>query len=348
MNNLAEFSIADLVVGDEHPPLVVVELGINHGGDLQTAIKMANEAIDAGAQIIKHQTHIPDAEMSMEARFVKPGNSHKSIYEVISENTLSEESEFELMRYVNSRGVVFISTPFSREAFFRLREWGVPAYKIGSGECNNYPLVDLIASDGKPIILSTGMNSLDSISTSVSILRQRGVPFALLHTTNLYPTPQRLIRLAGIDDLKQNFPDAVVGLSDHSRSNAACIAAVAHGARILERHFTDSKDRNGPDISCSMDAFDLRQLIRDSQDAFIAEGGGRFPADEEQVTIQFAFASVVSTKEILPGEILSQDNVWVKRPFGGDFGPSDFEKLLGRIAAKKIHANCQISKDDIV
>ncbi len=345
---MADFRIANLVVGDEHPPLVVVELGINHGGDLQTAIKMAKDALDAGAKIIKHQTHIPDAEMSQEARLVKPGNSDKSIYEVISENTLSEEEEYELMRYVHSRGGIFFSTPFSKEAFYRLKEWDVPAYKIGSGECNNYPLVDLIAQDGKPIILSTGMNSIESIAVSVSILKERKVPFALLHTTNLYPTPQHLIRLAGINDLRNNFPGTVVGLSDHSTSNAACVAAVAHGARILERHFTDSKDRRGPDIPCSMDPSDLKQLIRDSKDAFLAEGGGRFPANEESVTIRFAFASVVSTKEILPGETLNEENIWVKRPYGGDFGPADYKNLIGKVAAKKIQSNVQLRKSDLV
>lgn len=344
---MPKFNIDQIVIGTDLPPQVVVELGINHGGKLKEAKKLVDAAIDTGAKLIKHQTHIPDAEMSNEARHVKPGNADQSIYEVISQNTLSEEDEYELFTYVKKREGIFFSTPFSREAFYRLKSWGVPAYKIGSGECGNFPLVDLIASDKKPIIMSTGMNTLETIGKSVNILRSHGVPFALMHTTNLYPTPSNLIRLGGIDDLRKYFPDAVIGLSDHSTSNAACIASISHGARILERHFTDTRARTGPDISCSMDPEDLRRLIRESNDAYLAEGGGRYPTSEEAVTIRFAFASVVSTKEIKPGELLTDENIWVKRPSGGDFGPADLPNLIGRQARRLIYSNTQISIEDL-
>jgi N-acetylneuraminate synthase len=345
---MPQFNIDEIALGTELPPVVVVELGINHGGSLEVAKKQVDTALQSGARLIKHQTHIPDAEMSKEALYVKPGNADKSIYEVISSNTLCENDEFELLNYVRKQGGTFFSTPFSREAFFRLRSWDVPAYKIGSGECGNFPLVELIASDRKPVIMSTGMNNLKTIGTSVEILRNYKVPFALMHTTNLYPTPAKLIRLGGIDDLRRNFPDAVIGLSDHSTSNAACIASISHGARILERHFTDSKDRVGPDISCSMDPEDLRRLIQESSDAYLAEGGGRYPASEEEVTIKFAFASVVSTRNINPGELLSLENIWVKRPSGGDFGPADLSILIGRTVQRTIFSNTQISKEDLV
>lgn len=344
---MPKFEIEEVAVGTDLPPVVVVEIGINHSGNLAVAKQLVDSAIDCGARLIKHQTHIPDAEMSEEAKRIKPGNADKSIYDVISENSLSEDDEYELMNYVKKRGAIFISTPFSREAFFRLRSWGVPAYKIGSGECGNYPLIELIAKDKKPVIMSTGMNSLETISKSVSILRKYEVPFALMHTTNLYPTPAKLIRLGGIDDLKQHFPDAVIGLSDHSTSNAACIASIAHGARILERHFTDTRERVGPDIPCSMDEEDLRRLLRESIDAFLAEGGGRYPVAEEDVTIKFAFASIVALRNIAPGEALTPENIWLKRPFGGDFGPSDLHKLYGKKARSPIRRNTQIHKEDL-
>lgn len=344
---MSQFKIGQISIGTDLPPQIVVELGINHGGKLEEAKKLVDAAIQAGAKLIKHQTHIPDAEMSQEARHVKPGNADRSIYDVIAENTLSEDDEYELFTYVKKLGGIFFSTPFSREAFYRLKSWGVPAYKIGSGECGNFPLVELIASDKKPVIMSTGMNTLETIGKSVDIIRTYGIPFALMHTTNLYPTPSNLIRLGGINDLKIHFPDAVIGLSDHSTSNAACIASISHGARILERHFTDTRERIGPDISCSMDTEDLRRLIRESSDAYLAEGGGRYPASEEEVTIRFAFASVVSTKEIKPGELLSDQNIWVKRPSGGDFGPADLPNLIGRRAQRLIYSNTQISIEDL-
>ena len=345
---MASITIADVLIDDDCEPQVIAEIGINHGGDLSIAKKMVLKAIESGARLIKHQTHIPDAEMSIEAKYAIPGNASKSIYEVISENSLTLEDEYELKKYTESLGAIWFSTPFSREAFYTLLEWDVPAFKIGSGECNNYPLVELIAKAGKPVIMSTGMNSIDSISRSVSILRENKTPFALMHTTNLYPTPSNLIRLNGIVELKENFPDAVVGLSDHSTSNGACIASISLGARILERHFTDSRERIGPDIPCSMDGSDLKRLIAESKDAFFAQGGGRYPAPEEQVTINFAFASVVAIKDIAKGETLTLDNIWVKRPSGGDFGPAKFKELLGRRAQNSILRNTQIKKTDLL
>ena len=144
-----------------------------------------------------------------------------------------------MKEHVESRGKIFISTPFSRAAADRLERMGVCGYKIGSRECNNYPLIEHIASFKKPIILSTGMNDLDSIRPAVEIIRKHQVPFALLHTTNIYPTPDRLVRLGAMNELQDTFSDAVIGLSDHTVSNHACFGAVALGASILERHFTD-------------------------------------------------------------------------------------------------------------
>lgn len=344
---MSGFAIGDIVVGHSEPPLVVAEIGINHGGSFDVAVELVNSAIRAGAKVIKHQTHIPEAEMSEEARHINPGNADISIYEVISQNCLSADEEYRLMKFVIEKGAIFFSTPFSREALDRLREWDLPVYKIGSGECGNFPLVELIARERKPVIMSTGMNTMKTISISVDILRNYRVPFALMHTTNLYPTPVNLVRLGGIDDLSRAFPDAVIGLSDHSTSNASCIASIAHGARILERHFTDTRERIGPDIPCSMDEEDLRRLLLESKDAFLAEGGGRYPATEEEVTIRFAFASVVAIKDIAPGEKLSMENTWVKRPSGGDFAPADLTTILGRRASRQIKANTQIRKDDL-
>jgi N-acetylneuraminate synthase len=338
------FSVQGIPIGDGHPPIVVAEIGINHEGSLQTAIEMADAALDAGVVFIKHQTHIPEAEMSEEAKSIKPGNADVSIFEVISRCTLSEADEYALMQHVNNRGGIFFSTPFSREAADRLAKWDIPLFKIGSGECNNYPLVAHIAAMGKPVILSTGMNTIESVTPSVEILRNAGVPFALLHTTNLYPTPNHLIRLGGLTALADAFPDAVLGLSDHSTSNSACIASVALGARILERHFTDSPERPGPDIPCSMTPDDARHLIEASHEVFEASGGAKGPAQEEAVTIAFAFASVVATTDLKPGDVLGPENIWVKRPGGGDFGPTDLNALYGRKVIAPAAAGFQLKR----
>ncbi len=341
------FKIGEIEIGPDNPPVVVTELGINHGGSISEAKKLVDLAILNGAKIIKHQTHIPDAEMSKEARNVIPGNSDKSIYDVISECVLTLDEETQLAEYVRNKGVIYISTPFSFEAIEFLESIEVPAYKIGSGECNNYPFVREIASKGKPVIMSTGMNSIKSIEPSVRILEKYKVPYALLHCTNLYPTPEKLIRLNAINELSKNFPNAVLGLSDHSTSNYPCLGAVALGASILERHFTDSKDRIGPDIVCSMTPTELNELITGSRIIYQASKGSKIPVDEETVTSDFAFASVVATRNLPANHVLTRSDITLKRPNGGDFGPSDFDGLIGKVTSKPIEENVQIKFDQL-
>ena len=343
-----EFLIGNRMVGDNHPPLVIAEIGINHSGDLNEAMALAEVAINAGAEVIKHQTHIVDDEMSFEAKKIVPPNSNLSIYDIINNCALSEQDEFELMNFVVSRGAIFISTPFSRAAANRLAKFEVPAFKIGSGECNNYPLVRHIAKFGKPIILSTGMNSIESIRPSVEIMRKAKIPFALLHCTNIYPTPHKLVRLNAILELKKEFPDAVIGLSDHTTSNYTSFGAVSLGASILERHFTDNMKRLGPDISSSMDINALQQLIEGSRIIFEALSGDKSALPEESATISFAFASVVAIRDIQPGEVLSEENIWVKRPSGGDFSAREFDELLGKTAKNKLINGYQIKKIDLM
>lgn len=344
---MSEFEIAGRMIGDNHPPVVFAEIGINHEGSLATAIAMADAAIDAGAEIIKHQTHIIEDEMSEEAKLVIPGNADVSIFEIMQRCALGEEEERSLMEHVEKRGAIFLSTPFSRAAVDRLVKFDVPAFKIGSGECNNYPLIKYIARFGKPVILSTGMNSIESIKPSVEILRQGKIPYALLHCTNVYPTPPELVRLGAMVELKRVFPDAVVGLSDHTTSNYPCLGAVALGASILERHFTDRMDRPGPDIVCSMDPNALADLIEGANIIYAARGGTKEAVMEEKPTIAFASASVVAIKDIEPGEVLSMDNIWVKRPGGGDFSVLDYEALFGATAIRRIRSGFQVEKGDI-
>lgn len=344
---MAEFKIADRWIGDEHTPVVITEIGINHEGSIETAIAMADAAINAGAEIIKHQTHIIADEMSNEAKLVIPGNAEVSIYEIMDRCALSERDEKRLMEHVQRRGAIFISTPFSRAAVDRLVKFDIPAFKIGSGECNNYPLVKYIARFGKPVIISTGMNSIETVRPSVEILRKANVPYALLHCTNVYPTPPELVRLGAMSRLKEAFPDAVVGLSDHTTSNYTCLGAVALGASILERHFTDRMDRPGPDIVCSMDPGALSALIEGSKIIFAARGGEKVPVEEEAQTIAFAFASVVAIEDIEPGQALSEKNIWVKRPGGGDFSVHDYERLMGKVALVTIRKGFQIKRSDV-
>lgn len=335
------------VIGIGHAPLVIVEIGINHGGSLKVAKEMVDSAHLAGAELIKHQTHVVDDEMSREAKNIVPKNADISIFDIMEQCALSEADEIELKDYVESRGMIFISTPFSRAAADRLHRMGVAAYKIGSGECNNLPLISHVASFGKPMIISTGMNNLQSVKRTEEILKEYGVQYAFLHTTNLYPTPPELVRLGALTSMMEEFPNVEIGLSDHTTSNLACFSAVALGANILERHFTDSMSREGPDIVNSMDPKALRELIIGAKQIALMRGGKKEAAKEEQVTIDFAFATVVAIKNIRRGEKLSKENVWVKRPGTGEIAAAEFETVLGRTARRDIDFDRQISWADL-
>jgi len=342
-----EITIGNRKVGINHPPLVIVEIGINHGGNLDTAFLMVDAAWKSGAEVIKHQTHIIEDEMSSEAKNVIPGNASESIYEIMKKCALNEEDEIKLKNYVESKGMIFISTPFSRAAADRLEKMNVSCYKIGSGECNNYPLIEHIASFKKPMIVSTGMNNIESVRKTVSILEKFNVPYSLLHTTNLYPTPVHLVRLGAMLELKEEFPNAIIGLSDHTTSNRACFAATALGACILERHFTDKMERSGPDIINSMDPIGLKELIIGSTEIALMRGGKKEALKEEQVTMDFAFATVVAIKPIRKGDVFSKENIWVKRPGKGEIKALYFNDLIGKVANTDIGFDKHIKWSDI-
>lgn len=340
--------IAGRKIGLDFPPLVIAEIGINHEGSILIAKQMVDAAFRAGVEVIKHQTHIIEDEMNKEAKKVIPGNASVSIYEIMEGCSLNEANELELKNYVESKGMIFISTPFSRAAAERLKKFDIPAYKIGSGECNNYPLLEHVASFGKPVILSTGMNTIESVQKAVAIFDKHKVPVALLHTTNLYPTPIHLVRFGAMTQLHEAFPDKVFGLSDHTLNNNACLGAVALGASILERHFTDNMLRTGPDIICSMDENTCAALIKSSNEIWQMRGGLKEPAPEEQVTINFAFATVCSIAKIKKGEVFTKDNIWVKRPGTGKILAEHFNEIIGQTATRDIENDEQLTFDDII
>ena len=345
---MKEIEISNRKIGPDHKPLLIAEIGINHNGSLDEAKKIVDAAVFAGIEVIKHQTHVVEDEMSPEAQKVIPGNSDKSIYQIMEECALSEDDEIALKKYVEEKGCIFISTPFSRAAADRLERMGVEAYKIGSGECNNLPLLDHVSDFGKPMIISTGMNSLESVHQTVNFLKKKNAEFALLHTTNLYPTPNNLVRLGAMEVLMNEFPDLIIGLSDHTVSNHACFGAVALGASILERHFTDTMTREGPDIICSMDPIQAKDLIEGANILFSQRGGSKEPAKEEQVTIDFAFATVVSIADISKDDTFTKENLWVKRPGTGEILAAEYQNILGKKANKFIPKNTHLRKEDII
>lgn len=332
-------------IGEDKPPFIIAEIGINHEGDFSKAKRMVKDAYESGVECVKFQMHVVENEMVKND--IVPENADETIWEMMKRCSLTYEQHKELKEYTEELGMIYLCTPFSREAVDRLKEMGVSAFKIGSGECNNSPLVSHIAEYGKPVILSTGMNDLDDISKSVKILENHDVDYSLLHCTSLYPTPYEKVRLGAMEDLADNFPNAVIGLSDHSLGIYTALGAVALEASIIEKHFTSDKSWSGPDIPVSIDPQELQELIKGSKAIYEALGGEKKMLPEEEKTSDFAFASVVSIRPIEKGERFTKENIWVKRPGTGKIGAKNFNELLGKKADKDIEEDTQLSWDMI-
>jgi sialic acid synthase SpsE len=335
-----EILVGNRKIGDDHIPFVICEIGINHNGEFQKAKQMIHDAYESGAECVKFQSHVVEDEMI--ENDIVPVNAHESIWNMMKRCSFSEEEEISLKKYVEELGMIYLCTPFSREAVNRLERMNVLAYKIGSGECNNLPLLNFIASKKKPVLLSTGMNDIESIKQSVDVLEKYDVSYALLHTTSLYPTPYEKVRLGAISDLRDYFPNAVLGLSDHSFGNYTCFAAVSLGCSILEKHFTSDKNWPGPDIPVSINPSQLKDLIQGSNAIHKALGGKKDFLSDEKVTSNFAFACVVSISDIKAGDYFSYENLWAKRPGTGSIDSQQLEKIINKKAKQDIKKGIQL------
>ena len=329
-------------------PLIIAEIGINHGGSLDVAKNMVYEAAKSGAECVKHQTHIVEDEMTEEAKEIFPPNANSSIWEVIESCALKRDEEFLLKQFTEELGLIYISTPFSRAAADFLEEINIPAFKIGSGESNNIPLIRHIAKFKKPIILSTGMQSLINLEKTVNILNQEKIDYALLECTNLYPSPPEFVSLCGISELKNKFPGTIIGFSDHSIGPHMALASIALGASIIERHFTDTKYRKGPDISCSMDPSELRFLIDKSKEIYIASKNKKSRTKPEEDVYKFARSSLVADRDLKEGQIIKEQDIWARRPGNGEIPGYLFDEILGKKLKNNIKFNQQLRWEDFV
>lgn len=338
--------IGNREISSAHSPLVIAEIGINHGGDLAVAKNMVRLAALSGCECVKHQTHIVEDEMTDEAKQIFPPNADVSIWDVMAQCALSRDDEAELKRYTEELGLIYISTPFSRAAADFLETLDVPAYKIGSGEADNLPLIRHIARKGKPVIMSTGMQSIETIRASVQILEDAGIEYALLECTNLYPSPPEIVSLQGVKDLKNAFPNAVVGFSDHSIGPEMALASVALGASVLERHYTDTRYRKGPDIINSMDPAELRFLIDRSREIHTALMNPKQRTGPEEDVYRFARASVVADVDLPAGHKISENDIWARRPGSGEIAGYEFDQVVGKTLSVAVTRNQQLKWSD--
>ena len=342
--------IGNRIIDDNSKPFVIAEIGINHEGDMTKAIKMIYDAYYAGCECVKFQCHIASEEMTSDAKNIIPSNCEKSIYEVIDDCSFSEEQEIELKNIVEKLGMIYLCTPFSIAAANRLEKMGVLAYKIGSGEMNNLQLIEHVAKFGKPLLVSTGMNSLENIKKTVSVIEKYNVPYCLFHCVSMYPTPYNKVNLPGVKDLIENFEKPLIGLSDHSIGIISCFGAYMLGCQIFEKHYTSYKKWKGPDIEISINPDELKSLI-DNLDILkqCNEGNGRSKIQEsEQGTIDFAYNTLTTTRDLEEGHILEKSDLIAKRPNVGDFLAEDINKLVGKKLNQKLTKDSKIFKKYII
>lgn len=222
----------------------------------------------------------------------------------------------------------------------------IKIFKIGSGECNNLPLIEHVSSFGKPMIISTGMNNLNDVQKTLVSLKKKNKNI-LLHCVNLYPTKIENINFQRMSKMMKKFNKSIIGFSDHTVGNNAAKIAIANGAWVVEKHFTLNKKDKGPDISCSMDKEELKELIKFSKDFMITKFAKKNIKDIEKVTKRFAFHSVVTLKKIKKGEFFSYNNLTTKRPGIGDFHANKIFKIIGKRAKTNIEDNILLKKKHV-
>ena len=347
--NKKEIIINNRVINSETKPFIIAEIGINHNADINKAVKMIYDAWSCGCECVKFQCHIPTEEMTDEAKNIVPSNADEDIFKIIEKNSFTEEEELYLKNIVEKLGMIYLCTPFSIAAANRLEKMNVSAFKIGSGEMNNLQLIEHILKFNKPLLISTGMNPLHKIRKTIELVEKYNVPYCLFHCVSMYPTPYNKVNLKGIDDLKNEFPNAMIGLSDHSIGITSCLGAYMKGCYIFEKHFTSSKLWEGPDIEISITPEELKKLIEDLNILKQCnEGEGRYKIqDEEKKTIDFAFCTLTTSKNLEKNHIIKKEDLIAKRPNIGDFLAEDIELLIGKKINKGILKDRKIYKNDI-
>ena len=336
--------IHDRPVGPSHPAFIIAEACDNHMGSLETALEMVLQAKLAKADAIKFQHHLPDEEMLPDTPM--SDNFDEPLYDFLKKNALTLEQHRHIKRYCDEIGITYLCTPFSFVAAKELMSLDVPAFKIGSGEMTDIPSLQKIAALQKPMIISTGMCTLDEIQRTYDVLSSSRIPIALLNCISEYPPAYEDMNLGVIKTMQQRFPNAVIGHSDHTPDIYTCFAAVTLGACIIEKHVILDKRTPGPDQTVSIDFRDLAELVDGIRKIESALGSKKKIHHREQSIRTWAFRSIVTMRAIKAGEVLLTDMLWTKRPGTGI--PSHLlPQILGRKAIKDMEKNQLIGWDDI-
>ncbi|MGR3766077.1 N-acetylneuraminate synthase [Rossellomorea sp. NS-SX7] len=343
------FKIGKTTIEETSPAYIIAEVGVNHNGDVNLAKELIDVAVECGADAVKFQTFKAENLVSKQAEQaeyqINNLKKQSSQYEMLKELELDFEDFRMLKDYCERKGIEFISTPFDDESARFLKEIGVHAIKIGSGDLNNIPFLQSINELGIPVILSTGMANMAEVEEALDALSQSQV--SILHCTSNYPAPYEDVNLKAMDTLKQSF-NKITGYSDHTLGNEVSISAVTLGAKIIERHFTLDQELPGPDHKASLEPKDLKDLIKSVRHVEAALGDGiKKCMPSEEPTKKVARKSLIALKNIEPGDTFTEENIGIKRP-GDGIEPKFMPLLLGRKAKNAIKEDRTITWDEIL
>ena len=317
---------------------IIAEAGDNHNGDFNTALKLVDVAKRAGADCVKFQTFVTEEIISKYAEMAeyqkKNTGKEESQFEMVKRLELSFDEFRKIKEYCDRVGIQFLSTPFDLKSVDFLNELGVPFFLIFSGEITNYPYLIKIAHTGKPVVMSTGMCEPDEILAAINVLEKNGSgEITLLHCNTEYPTPLKDVNLYAMRTMKKMFGKKV-GYSDHTKGIEVPVAAVALGACVIEKHFTLDKNMPGPDHKASLEPDELGRMVKNIRNIEIALGDGvKRVSESERKNIAIARKSIVARRNIQEGEILTEENLAVKRP-GTGINPMQWMEVLGTRAVR--------------
>lgn len=318
--------------------LIIAEAGVNHNGSYELAEEMIDRAYEAGADIIKFQTAVPElciSQYAPKADYQKATTGQAgSQLEMVQKLALPFSAFDRLERKCNKLGIQFLSTPFDLESIKYLNNLNMPFWKIPSGEITNYPYLLAIAKTQKPVVMSTGMSTLEEIEQAVKVLTENGTHgLRLLHCNTEYPTPFEDVNLQVMKTLRERF-GVEVGYSDHTKGIEVPIAAVAMGATVIEKHFTLDRNMEGPDHKASLEPDELKRMVDAIRHIEKAIGTSeKIVTESERKNIAIARKSIVARKNIKAGELLTEDNITTKRP-GSGINPMRWREVLGTCAVR--------------
>ena len=326
--------IGDRYIGEEEPCFIIAEAGVNHNGDVELAKRLIDIAKDAGADAVKFQTFKTERFLSRNIVVPKHVKSKDSLFETVRKLELSEEEHYELSEYCKQKGIIFMSTPMDNNSVDLLDDIGVPVFKVASCDLDNLPLLKYIAKKEKAVILSTGMGTISEVGEAVEVIKSnRNGDIILLHCVSTYPPRVDDVNLKAINTLRNAFK-LPVGYSDHTIGVNIPLAAVALGAKVIEKHFTLDKKMGGPDHAVSADPDELKNLISGIREIKKSFGTSVKVPSKDEIEMKKSFRkSIVANTDIRKGETITPEMLSIKRP-GTGLSPKYFDFIVGKKAKR--------------